>query len=240
MKILLRVDDFPAWDESCTSFIRSDEFMRFHEILSRHDIPYLLGVTPQPSYHILNPDNEELRYLTTEEYGILKKVLEEKGEIALHGLTHQTIHPDRHTEYIGLRARRIEENILTGLSLLERGLGIRTSFFIPPFNRIDKANVKVLARFFKVICGGPESIRYLGHRSMGSNLKGATYVPSHYPFYGRAHEILPHLKRISREEMVSVTLHWEWELRRGFAEVDELCRAIKEDVVSWRSLIDER
>ncbi|HOL34294.1 MAG TPA: DUF2334 domain-containing protein [bacterium] len=80
---LVRVDDYPHW--SCNI----EQFTKFLDIMVQNDITFLLGVTPMLSYERHSISNDRFRTLTENEVNLLKKY--KNVEIALHGLTHQTI-----------------------------------------------------------------------------------------------------------------------------------------------------
>lgn len=230
VKFIIRVDDFPRWD------IPSEKFIEFHNILKRFDSTYILGVIPNLSLEPTEMLNKKTRYLTQEEIEMLKLVKAEGGTIALHGLTHQTIRRGSHSEFVGLAAELVEEKIKTGLHLLEE-YGFKTQIFIPPFNTIDKSNLRMLVRYFSIICGGPETLPLLGNRPV---LERGLYIPSYPPFYNKAIKILEYLKDSGQrlKEVVPITLHWAWELKNNFKDVYKLCRFIAGKTYSYMELIN--
>jgi len=230
---LVRVDDFPDWN------IETKRFPEFHKILSEKDIPYLLGVTPFPSRTPLNPKTRDNETIGEEELEVLRQVSVSAVQIAMHGVTHQTRSTYRPTEIIGLSPEDLERKLLRGLEKL-REEGFKTEIFIPPFNSFDLRSVNILMKYFRVICGGPESVLRVGLRLSPCFLDGVLYVPSYFPAYGRAEEILrfvENAKAIKEPLFVPLTLHWNWEVRNDFADVEKLCNAIQGRVIPWGYLV---
>jgi hypothetical protein len=230
---LVRVDDFPDPN------IDAERFLTFHEILAEKNIPYLLGVTPFPSRAPLNPKNSDFGSIEGHELEILKQVSISKVEVAMHGVTHQTRSANRPTEIVGLNAENLESNLLRGLEEL-RTDGYKADVFIPPFNSLDLSSIKVLRKYFRVVCGGPESVLHVGLRLSPSFLNGVLYLPSYFPAYGRAREVLgfvQNLKTIREPVFVPLTLHWGWEVRDNFADVEKLCTVVQGRVLPWGNIL---
>ena len=230
---LLRVDDFPRWD------ISTDQFLRFHNILSTHEIPYLLGVTPFLCKDPLSTAFQACNEMTKDDMNILRKISECGVEVAMHGFSHQTTNTYRHTELVGVSKQEIERKLIKGIEKFHSN-GLKTDFFIPCFNTFDLPSLRILKRYFKVICGGPESILYIGLRLSPSYVEDILYVPSYYPAYGRAKEILPfieNVKKIKENILVPVTVHWSWEIENNFRDVTKLCQFIKGQTGSWTSFL---
>lgn len=238
IRFILRVDDFPRWD------IPSKEFISFHRILSRHRIPYLLGITPSISLDPLNPQSRKYRPLSDEEETILKEITADGVEFALHGLTHQTrTRRGPRSELIGLSDEELEGNIQRGLNELSKIYPLPPIiFFIPPFNTLNLNNCQVLARYFLGICAGREAIPYVGFRITPSFLCGILYIPSYEPVYGYAGEILEYLEAIlplKENIIVPITLHWSWELEDRFSALESLAEKIRGRTLRWNSLIGQ-
>ena len=236
IRFLLRVDDFPAWNEAVDRFVPSKEFEDFHRILVHSRIPYLLAVTPQPALRPTRFRNRVTRALSEEECRLLRTVSQEGVCLALHGVTHQTRDERQHSEFFGLGDLEFCERIQYGLAELKYRTGIRADVFVPPFNRISQRQLELLSSRFRVVCGGPESVPYLGNRVMEKLSSASVYVPSYYPFYGRAHEIWPSLEDPRGKGIVCLTLHWEWERRRRYSELAVFCEAIGSRVIAWEEL----
>jgi len=231
---LVRVDDFPRWD------ISSKKFLDFHKIVSKKDIPYLLGVIPYPSKAPFDPRPQNHKAIGKDNLEILKQLSNSEVEIAMHGITHQTKNAIRKTEIVGLNHEHLERRLVNGLIKLQEE-GFKAELFVPSFNSFNLYSMKSLRKHFKVICGGPESVLYVGLRLSPCFLNGTLYVPSYYPAYGRAEEILKFVenaKKIKESLFVPLTLHWAWEVSNNFANVRKLCGAIQGRVVPWRSLYE--
>jgi peptidoglycan/xylan/chitin deacetylase (PgdA/CDA1 family) len=230
---LLRVDDFPAWEESMDQFVPATEFESFHAILASHGIPYMIGVTPQPALSPLDLDDHRTRQLTDEECSIVQHITKEGASIGLHGVTHRTRRDRPHSEFIDLDNEFFEEMILYADLELQRLTGIRAEVFVPPFNRITLGQMHLLGRRFRIVCGGPETTAIIGRLGIHPISNISTYVPSYPPLYGRAHEIASSLQEHPVDSPTCLTLHWEWERRRGYAELEQFCKIIQGRVNHW-------
>jgi peptidoglycan/xylan/chitin deacetylase (PgdA/CDA1 family) len=234
---VLRVDDFPAWTETMDEFVPASDFMSFHEVLSRNRIPYLIAVTPQPCVRPLDSSEKRTRQLTVAEQQILRSVAADGASLALHGVTHRTRSHRTHAEFIGLDDDFFEEQIRYGQLELKRMTGILATVFVPPFNRIEPGQLEILSKRFEIVCGGPESVPLLGRRGVERLANGSTYLPSYPPYYGRAHEILKAIEQQLPADLQCLTLHWEWERRRGYGELESFCAALRNRVRNWDTLL---
>jgi len=235
-KFLVRVDDFPRWD------IESKEFKRFDEIFSNNKIPYLLGVIPFLSEDPLNPKCKKFRNLTNYEIEIINNLISEGSEIALHGFSHQTIKKNLHSELIGITKEEIREKISLSLKKLKR-FNSQIRVFIPPFNTFDFYSVGILGKYFKIICGGPESIPFVGFRLSPSYLNGNLYIASYVPMYEKANVIYKYIKRLKRlkeQIIIPITLHWAWEINNNFRDVERLAEELKDCTVKWDYLMEPK
>jgi hypothetical protein len=238
-RFLVRVDDFPAWNGDMKGFVPALELLEFHEILSGHGVPYLLAVTPQPSLRPIRVGNRETRQLSGDEVQIIRKVSSEGTFLALHGVTHQTRAKGQYSEFLGMDILSFCERIRYGCAAFKHLTGVAAEIFVPPFNRISVEQLNLLATRFCIICGGPESERYLGRRPMERLSSRSYYLPSYFPYYGRASEILSTLDNDACGDPVCLTLHWEWERRRNYAELALFCESIQSRTISWKDFLDE-
>jgi hypothetical protein len=159
------------------------------------------------------------------------------AEPALHGLTHRTRHarPRRHSELHGLDGPELAE--LLGRGMAELGAGIQPRVFVPPFNRFAASQYDELARRFRVVCGGPESVREVGFQATPSWSRGAVYLPCYRPLYGLADEIgqaLPRVIESNPGTWVPVTLHLGWDGRQALTR---LARAMAPYARPWSELL---
>ncbi|HYM53781.1 MAG TPA: DUF2334 domain-containing protein [Solirubrobacteraceae bacterium] len=237
-RFLVRVDEFPhyqAWDDP--GRFGTARFERFHEIMAGAGVPYLLAVLPRVARAPLSPAATGARPLERDELAMLRRLAAERVCFGLHGRDHRTRFesPRRHSELCGLSPTETEE-------LLEQALGelagheIRPDVFVAPYNRFDASQFQVLARRFQVVCGGPESIGTMGFHSTPQWRGEAVYLPSYAPFYGRAADVLPAVRRAIEREAglwVPVVLHWGWEMEAGWADLERLVDRMAPHAASW-------
>ena len=233
VRYIIRVDDFPRWD------IPSNEYRKFHQIISLHNIPYLLGVTPFLSNEPLNPMCNTTQRLTQDEIDFLHTATKDGVKIALHGFTHKAIHKNCPSEIVGLNNEDLDKKIRISLDEFKQN-GFTTDVFVPPFNTFDYRSIDVLKNYFSIVCGGPESIRYVGFRLTLSYIDGCLYIPSYPLVYGKAKQICEFVDKMSTVQesiIVPITLHWAWERGNGFEDVKMLCREIEGNVLEWKELV---
>jgi hypothetical protein len=68
---------------------------------------------------------------------------------------------------------------------------------------------------------------------------GAVYLPSYAPLYGRAAEVLPAVERAieaSTGLWEPVVLHWGWEMREGWGQLERLAERIAPHAAEWEEL----
>lgn len=241
-RFLLRVDEFPY----STSLEHPDRYgpgpsARFHGVLRQAGIPYLMAVVPQLVRDPLNPAASGGRALDPEELELLARMTSDGVEFAAHGLTHRTRDPrPRHrSELIGLSAEQTGDLVDRSLALLA-AMNIAPRVFVPPFNRFSQVHYDVLSSRFDVVCGGPETIAFLGAQPTPRWLGDAVYCPSYAPLYGRAREVLPEVLRLIAEQpgtWVPVTLHLAWEIDDGLDEMRRLAEVMAPYAVPWSDLL---
>jgi hypothetical protein len=230
---LLRVDDFPRWD------LPPEHYIRFDSILAKFGIEYCLGVTPRIAKNPLDPFSKCEPGLSDEAADILKNI-SNRVEIALHGLTHRVRSHDNRSEYNGLKFSLVEKNIVEGLTLLCKK-NLMSFSFIPPFNSISTSALPVLARHFKILFGGPESIATLGFHTSPSALYEMIYLPSYPPAYDRANNMInfvKHVKQIDLPLIIPLTIHWAWEESDNFNAFEKLCQELSGWTISLTQVID--
>lgn len=242
-RFLLRVDEFPY----ATSLDHPDRYgaepsAQFHAVLSDAGIPYLMAVVPQLVRRPLDPMASGGRPLSPEELGLLARMAADGVEFAAHGLTHRTNDPrPRHrSELIGLTEEQTRDLAERSLRLLAEAQ-ITPRVFVPPFNRFARVQYDALASRFDVICGGPETIAYLGAQPTPRWLGDAVYCPSYAPLYGRAREVLPEVLRLIDRRpgtWIPVTLHLAWEIDDGLDDMRRLADVLAAYTVPWSELLD--
>lgn len=238
-RFLVRVDELPhyrAWDEP--GRFGSDGFRRFHEILSAAGVPYLVAVLPTVSREPLDPSGRERRALEDDEVALLREVASDGATLALHGRDHRTrfASPRRHSELCGLDPAQTTALLEEALEELARRELPSPDVFVPPFNRFDAAQLPTLAAAFRVVCGGPESIRLVGFQRTPQWREGTVYLPSYAPFYGHAREVLPAVERaIERQSglWTPIVLHWGWEAEAGWRDLERLCATLSGRAARW-------
>ena len=241
VELYLRVDDFPAWTESMNQFIPAADYEAFHHVLRVHSIPYMIAVTPQPAFCPLDPNDKRTRELTAEECALLKRISNEGATIGLHGVTHRTRAERPHSEFIDIDDNYFVELLNYADCELQRQTGISADVFVPPFNRASMSQFQLLGQRFRVVCGGPETAKAAGGVPPSMIGDEAIFFPSYPPQYGRAHEIEAWLKTaVQAEGRLCLTLHWEWERRRTYDELNRLCVALEGRVHPWDDLIHAR
>ena len=225
-RFLVRVDDFPAHDRD------NSVFLEFHSIMSQHKIPYLLGVTPNLASDPLDPAGRSLRGMTAADIAVLQRVCGDGVDLALHGFTHRMRRPN---------LSGVPEPELR--TMLERALGRFAEWglpepiaFIPPFNSVDLAGVRVISEYLSVLCGGPESIHSLGFRACPETFEGMEYWPSFFPAYGRARSVLAYVRSAAKWKcryLIPITLHWRWEKADEFRGVGDLAAFVSGSAERW-------
>jgi len=241
-RFLVRVDEFPhyrAWDDP--GAYGSDGFRRFHEIMAAAGVPYMIAALPRVSRGPLDPAGTESRPLDDGELELLRAVTADGVALGLHGRDHRTRHasPRRHSELQGLGAAATGELLDDALATLA-GYGLPApEVFVPPFNRFDAAQLAPLAERFPIVCGGPEAIRTVGFHRTPQWRGDAVYLPSYFPFYGRAAEVQAAAEGATERGSglwTPIVLHWGWEADSGWVELERLAATIAPHTAPWSEL----
>lgn len=237
-RFLIRVDEFPhylAWDQP--ERYGTQAFARFHEIMADAGVPYLVAVLPRISRRPRTPSPSGSRPLADDEVAMLERIAREGVTFALHGRDHRSrfTSPHHRSELGGLSPAETED-------LLERALGelathrFRPDVFVPPFNRFDAEQFATLARRFRIVCGGPESIGTMGFQPSPQWRGQAVYLPSYRPFYDTATEVLAAAQRAIDRAVglwLPVVFHWGWEMDDDWQGLRRFVRAMAPYVASW-------
>jgi hypothetical protein len=241
-RFLIRVDEFPhylAWDDP-TGY-GTERYRRFHALMADAGVPYLIAVLPRVSHDALNPEESRWRGLSDDERALLAELPADRVTFGLHGLDHRTrfASPRRHSELCGLDHAATEALLEEGLAELAP-LGIAPEVFVAPYNRFDATQYDVLARRFAVVCGGPESVGLLGFQRTPVWRGEAVYLPSYYPLYGHAREVLPAAQRLIERRAglwAPIVLHWGWEADEGWQALERLLEAIAPYAADWEDFL---
>jgi hypothetical protein len=241
-RFLIRVDEFPhylAWDDP-TGY-GTERYRRFHALMAGAGVPYLVAVLPRVSHDALNPEESRWRALDEGERAMLAELPADRVSFGLHGLDHRTrfASPRRHSELCGLDRAATETLLDKGFAELAP-LGIAPEVFVAPYNRFDAAQYDVLARRFAVVTGGPESVGLLGFQRTPVWRGEAVYLPSYFPLYGHAHEVLPAAQRLIERRAglwAPIVLHWGWEADADWQALERLLDAIAPYAADWEEFL---
>ena len=240
-RFLVRVDEFPYY----TAFDRPQDIdmsRRFHEVLAGAGVAHLMSVLPQLTHAPLSVGASGGRALGEQEIAMLEQMRRDGVTFAQHGNTHRTRFdsPRRRSELSGLRADELEALLEDGRRrLLAAGVG-ETRVFVPPFNRFDAAQYRLLAARFEVICGGPESIAMMGFHGGPLWRDGAVYLPCYAPLYADARTVAPAAERLIERApgtWIPIVLHTSWEQADDFRALAQLAELIAPYTASWEDLL---
>lgn len=226
-KFLLRVDDFPS------PGAESSNFRQFHKIAKQFDIPYLLAVTPFLA-------REKKPGMTPDEMDYLRACTKEGVELALHGFTHERREADTASELKGMPESELREKLNLAVQEFKKN-SLQLTAFVAPFNSYDAGTLRVLAEYFPILCGGPESVSSLGYRVL-SYVHGSFYVPSYRGVYDMKQGGLSELNRLAElaaGSVLPITLHWANELKDGFETFRKLCARFKNHTLTWRDFLSQ-
>ncbi len=221
-------------ETECKCYIRIDDvFLEKRELVvglckvfQRFKAPFCAAVPGQ--------------YLTDERYADLcSLIIDSGGTIALHGFSHHGMFGPYVSEFLQMQfgefARKVE-NVFRCTSD-----EWKPKILIPPFNAISRYHIKEAAKYFKVICGGPETARFTdGCFGPVALTYGTWYFPSFYPFYSNAKTVnrtkaLSFLKKT--KGIACVTLHMEHEAQNNYADISELLQSNSPIIFSWESYL---
>lgn len=241
-RFLVRVDEFPhylAYDLPHRYGIEMAR--RFHEVMTGAGVAHLMAIVPQLSADPLNPRASGGRRLGPVEIEHLRRMEEAGVELAQHGTTHRTRYAEsrRHSELAGRHDDDLGRHLDRGLELLAEA-GVRPRVLVPPFNRFDARQWRVLAERYAVICGGPESVRLLGFHVSPLFRDGAVYLPAYPPLYGTADEVLPAAERLIESApgaWIPIVLHSGWEADRGWTGLERLAARIAPFAARWSEFL---
>jgi Uncharacterized protein conserved in bacteria (DUF2334) len=242
-RFLVRVDEFPYY----SSFDRPQDIemsRRFHDVMAGAGCKHLMSVLPQLTHAPLSVGSTGGRPLGDVEIALLERMRGDGVTFAQHGTTHRTrfASPRRRSELCGLAPAETDALLEAGRAqLLDAGVG-ETRVFVPPFNRFDAAQYRVLADRFRVVCGGPESVALLGFHGGPLWRDGAVYLPCYAPLYADARTVLPVAERLiemAPGTWIPIVLHTSWEEGDDFRALARLAERIAPYAASWEELLGE-
>jgi peptidoglycan/xylan/chitin deacetylase (PgdA/CDA1 family) len=243
-RVLVRVDEFPhAEAHDRPRALGTRQFRQFDELMAEAGVPYMLALTPRPCHHYLDPDAVGDRGLLDDEVEVLRGLDPARVEPALHGLTHRTrfVSPRRRSELCGLDAGALTALLDRAEGELEQATGIRPRAVVPGFNRFDDGQYALLARRYRVVCGGPESVALTGFHPTPCVRGDAVYLPSYPPLYGSAEEVAAGIEELAAARAAvwaPVVLHWGDERDDGWRGLRRALPVIARHARPWGPFID--
>lgn len=236
-RLLVRVDEYPNFDSLDVPAHGTDQYARFHDVMRAAAVPYLVAVQPALAHAPLDWQAAGGRLLNEDELGMVHTLRDDGIAFALHGYDHRTrtAHMPDNTELEG----RSDDDLA---ALLDRGLAflaahdVRPRVLVPPYNTFAGNQWALLAERFDVVTGGPESVSRMGYHRTPLFRDGVVYQPCYEPFYGLAADLAaPVAAAVAAQQAIwiTVTLHWEWELRDDFAGLRRFLATIGPFVRPW-------
>ncbi len=214
--VYLRIDDVFLDDASTVKAMT--------RILHKTLVPFCAAI---PLSHLENP-----AFLP-----LIRSLAGPNGAIGVHGVDHAGSFGPFASEIL-----QLSHADLKGLAARTAKLRRPVVAFIPPFNAIDWNQICYLGQYYKIICGGPETLRFSGRIIAPVQLtSGAVYFPSVHPFYAAAADILAmNLLNKPMSVPVCITVHMPVEARDNFASFRRLVRAAQPRLQSWFELAKDR
>jgi peptidoglycan/xylan/chitin deacetylase (PgdA/CDA1 family) len=239
-RLLIRVDEFPHVNVLARPEVGVEAYRHFHGLMG--GAPYLLAVMAAVANGPFDPTEVGERPLDADEIGLLHELAGEGVTFGQHGYNHRTRHrsPRNHSELAGLRRKALEQLLQRGGDRLAE-VGVHPHVFVPPYNRFDLRQYDALAARFAVVCGGPESVFRMGFHATPLWRGEAVYLPAYEPLYGRAAEVLPAVERLIEADAAvwaPVVLHWGWEAREEWSDLERLMSRVAPYAASWEEFLD--
>lgn len=207
--MIVRIDDYPWANPAGVIEHHIGVYRRLLQVFEDHEVPYVLGVTPAL---IVGADIKFLQSLRF-------------AEIAMHGWDHAFDRPGHRDEFAELNAGQIHRLLVRGLARLEP---FHPRMYIPTFNTITQPLLDALrVTPMRDMTTGFDWPDFAPHREW----EGLRLWTPRAEFYGRGHEILPHMDTFGPDDHIVLHLTWERPLMRAPGEVhhlDELVRRVKE------------
>jgi len=161
------------------------------------------------------------------------------GHIGLHGFTHTGRFGPFASELLQMRLA----DIASGANLLHRCGAVLPGeplVLVPPFNAIGPLQIALLSRVFRIICGGPETVRFVdGFFGPAALAEGGWYFPSLYPMYGSARSMIAlRMGDILRlcTGPVCLTTHFTVEAEDSFRSLEKLLDSLPSGLQAWNQV----
>jgi glycosyltransferase involved in cell wall biosynthesis len=214
MLIFLRIDDVFMHDQARVTFLC--------EKLFEKRIRFCAGVTGKD--------------MAAPHYNTMSELIRRSGgEIALHGFTHSGRFGPFKSEMLQMNFPAIETKLRAVFDHMPQSE--IPKIFIPPYNAINREQIFYLTRYFKVICGGPETARFTDYHTGPVALENdAWYFPSFFPFYTDSPNILKSksfYSAVGQKGLVSITVHMPFEARDNYVMLMRLLSRVAEYVTPW-------
>jgi hypothetical protein len=215
LRVFLRIDD--------VLLDRPGEVEPLCDMLAKRNVPFCAAIIGKD---LINPESR----------GLIQKVRESGGEIALHGFSHEGRFGPFDSELLQMSFPKIDAMVKT---VRKHDAGAESlEIFIPPFNALGREHIVYLARYFKVICGGPETARFtdcfIGPVALSDS---SWYFPAFHPFYDNATNILKSKalnEALQWKGFLCVGVHMSVEAQDGFNALGELIDRISGKWTSWK------
>jgi glycosyltransferase involved in cell wall biosynthesis len=169
---------------------------------------------------------------------LIQNVRESGGEIAVHGFSHRGSFGPFQSEILQLKIRQLEEKIMTLNETMEESGAVK--IFIPPFNAVNREQILLLARYYKIVSCGPETARFtdrfIGPMALPGN---SWYFPAFYPFYDKAANILKSkaLREMGKlKGFLCIGVHMQQEAQDGFTALLNLVDRVFDTLTPWNYL----
>ena len=214
MRIFLRIDDVFLSD--------ADTVLRLCKKLGEKRVGYCAAVT----------GNDMAQPRT---WSLLERIIETGGQIGLHGFSHTGRFGPYASELLQLKLPELHNSIQGLLPRLPQPL--RPRIFVPPFNAINREQILLCARYFKVVCGGPETVRFTDGFVGPVALPGtAWYFASLQPWYDTARHMVASGTVCAMKKQrgfVCITVHMANEAIDDFTALMELIDQTADSITPW-------
>jgi len=242
-RLLVRVDEFPYYSGYDNPKFGYEASKRFHAVMAEAGVSHLMSVVPNWTHKPLQPGASGGRPLDDRDRELLEQMRADGVTFGQHGCTHRTrfANPRHQSELCGLDDEALGELIDRGRESLA-AVGVHPRIFVPPFNRFDARQWRLLADRFDVVTGGPESVVLLGFHGGPQWCGDAIYLPCYQPLYDTAANVLGAVESLVDAQIgtwVPIVLHMGWEVDDDYAALRRLARRIAPYAASWEDFLAE-